>query len=105
MEFMEDSVRVQYQEREFVSNTDLIFQNDKICTKYFYHFGFFMLSSFLYLTNQVANGPQLSGQNAQNRVGEEDEQVFEGKLVERAVQERDDTEDGVIENDAANGEN
>lgn len=70
MEFMEDSVRVQYQEREF-----------------------------------VANGPQLSGQNAQNRVEEEDEQVFEGKLVERAVQEQDDTEDGVIENDAANGEN
>ena len=55
--------------------------------------------------NQVANGPQLNGQNAQNRVEEEEEQVFEGKLVERAVQEQDDTEDGVIENDAANGEN
>ena len=36
---------------------------------------------------------------------EAEEQVFEGKLVERAVQEQDDTGDGVIENDAANGEN
>lgn len=48
---------------------------------------------------------QSNGRNARNRVEEEDEQVFEGKLVERAVQEQDDTEDGVIENDAANGEN
>ena len=64
-----------------------------------------MLSSLLYSLNQVANGPQLNGRNAQNRVEEEEEQVFEGKLVERAVQEQDDTEDGVIENDAANGEN